>query len=106
MYLKQFCLRSRSLRRLPTPLSSKIRPKAFMEDAGLSQVPKGQYFHQTRSTSTTNNKAPATKLGASSEDAYRTRTIQDMMSLKGRVTVVTGRSERHNWYHSASLKFM
>ncbi|OAL34832.1 hypothetical protein AYO20_05792 [Fonsecaea nubica] len=31
-----------------------------------------------------------TKPGASSEDAYRTRTIQDLMSLKGRVTVVTG----------------
>ncbi|KIW69205.1 hypothetical protein PV04_05096 [Phialophora macrospora] len=89
MYLKQFCLRSRSLRRLPTPLASKIRPKAFMEDARLSQVPKGQCFHQARSTST-NNKAPATQLGASSEDAFRSRTIQDMMSLKGRVTVVTG----------------
>ncbi|KIY03080.1 uncharacterized protein Z520_01547 [Fonsecaea multimorphosa CBS 102226] len=38
----------------------------------------------------TENKAPATKLGASSEDAYRTRSIQDLMSLKGRVTVVTG----------------
>ncbi|OCT47819.1 short chain type dehydrogenase [Cladophialophora carrionii] len=59
-----------------------------MENAGLTQVPPGQCF-QTRSTSTS-NKALATKLGASSEDAYRSRTIQDMMSLKGRVTVVTG----------------
>ncbi|KIW28052.1 uncharacterized protein PV07_07739 [Cladophialophora immunda] len=38
----------------------------------------------------TENTAPAAKLGASSEDAYRARSIQDLMSLKGRVTVVTG----------------
>lgn len=44
-----------------------------------------------RSSSTsTRNVAPATQLGAANEDAYRLHSIQDLMSLKGRVTVVTG----------------
>ncbi|EXJ73599.1 uncharacterized protein A1O5_03361 [Cladophialophora psammophila CBS 110553] len=38
----------------------------------------------------TENTAPATRLGVSNEDAYRMRSIQDLMSLKDRVTVVTG----------------
>ncbi|KIW89330.1 uncharacterized protein Z519_10184 [Cladophialophora bantiana CBS 173.52] len=38
----------------------------------------------------TANTPPATRLGASDEDAYRMRSIQDLMSLRDRVTVVTG----------------
>jgi hypothetical protein len=34
-------------------------------------------------------------LSADSEDAFRSKSIQDMMSLKGRVTVVTGKLHRH-----------
>ncbi|KIX00873.1 uncharacterized protein Z518_09938 [Rhinocladiella mackenziei CBS 650.93] len=41
-------------------------------------------------TSSTSNKAPGTQIGADTEELYKTRSIQDLLSLKGRVTVVTG----------------
>ncbi|KAJ9611158.1 hypothetical protein H2200_004341 [Cladophialophora chaetospira] len=49
----------------------------------------GQTVEQTQSASI-DNKASAPKREAPSEDAYRLKSIQDLMSLKGKVTVITG----------------
>ena len=38
--------------------------------------------------------APATLLGANIEDKYKSRSIQSLLSLKERVTVITGKTRR------------